>query len=208
MRRGILRRRAAGILQRLSLRNWPVLRSTCTRRGGDSGSISGVDDDSPSAAGPPHNVTDFGDYELLEKMGGGGQGLVYRARQKSLNRTVALKIIGLGQLATKAHLKRFRARSRSGSQSGPSLHRSHLRNRRARRLMLLQHEIHRGRAARRSGQARADVNPARGGIDRRRWRAPFITPTNTAFCIETSNRETFCWMQKANRISPISGLPG
>src|SRR5204862_646610 len=52
-------------------------------------------------------VTDFGDYELLEKMGHGGQGLVYRARQKSLNRTVALKIVGLGQWATQRHLKRF-----------------------------------------------------------------------------------------------------
>jgi serine/threonine protein kinase/Flp pilus assembly protein TadD len=51
---------------------------------------------------------DFGDYELLEEIGLGGQGVVYRAHQKSLNRTVALKVIGLAHWATEAHVKRFR----------------------------------------------------------------------------------------------------
>jgi len=73
---------------------------------GDPGYVDKLPRDSAAARGPEVPI-DFGDYQLLEEIGRGGQGVVYRAHQRSLNRTVALKVIGLGQWATKAHLKRF-----------------------------------------------------------------------------------------------------
>ncbi len=68
-------------------------------------------DSTPSKHGQP-----FGDYELLQELGKGGMGVVWKAYQQSLRRTVALKMIRTGQLTNPADVERFRREAQSLAQ--------------------------------------------------------------------------------------------
>src|SRR5437868_1072751 len=90
---------------------------------GDSGNVDELSRENARATSdlkePVRAATilgELGDYELLEEIGRGGQGVVFRARQKNLNRIVALKVISLGQWANKAHLKRFRLEAEAAAR--------------------------------------------------------------------------------------------
>jgi WD40 repeat protein len=119
--RGRVEALLAAIGQAGSFLETPALAREASRRHGagvDSATLAVETDsrDAPPDLSAPSTPTRLGDFELIRRLGEGTMGVVFEARQVSLNRPVAVKMIRAGLYAGEADLRRFRIEAEAVAQ--------------------------------------------------------------------------------------------
>jgi hypothetical protein len=78
--------------------------------------LSGIEFIHRAARPGPEAPTRLGDFQIVREVGRGGMGVVYEARQLSLNRRVALKVLRFGGVADPEAMERFQREAETVAQ--------------------------------------------------------------------------------------------